>query len=1266
MNRRSILQTAGLSLLAAGLTKPARAWFPHGVPAGPPPTASIQIAAQPTSGETGSYVAITLAWAGSAPSGLTGVWNHSGGSATISGFTVVTGGWLTCFATTPSSANAAYQLTLTGTGSNTGSATTTSINVAAAVVDFSPGIYGPSTVTYGQNQPEGDDNGAIVIGTWFARGLAGPQTASLTGTDGAKFVITQGFSVGFDSPNAGWQVQVTFASYNQPQTTFAITVNITDGITTYSQNVTVLNPVGGAQPTGEPTIANSNNLVLDSATGAGGVVWVSGLQGSAYLTGYTFTPDSGNLFSSPSGSYQIQIAQSSLVSANFGSHTMTVTPQGASGPGTPMTVTIWIGHESPPVLKWQPNGVLSSATPATNNYGSNQIGTLLAGSDLAYLAYSLTSNPSGALNIYSWDYYYGRTGFSYLLNSVAAGTLTGTCQITSPSGLSTSMVLTLPVKAGVLYSSSEMPGTPVGGLTNFLTTAAQHNPTGSNTTVLNANCSAFTPDWSLSTVDVLNDNCQLAVGSVFFTMAYVPRYALVSGSGGSFTVTAWNLSATNPTTPQVDELQITLTDGNGNYCINTFNITTSWHPYTGAALTCGPGGTWATPDLMLAAFKASPSTYAGATVTLLQGVQGFPYWTASLDTQYAGGWYPCPIHLVGDSSTQATFTGSISNGSGGAGNILAVSSSTGLVVGQMVITGATNCILVSQTDSTHWVVNGAPQLVTSTTMTTQAMIVLEFAFYAPGGSYQGGLMAAGGYDVVFERMEISNVSNGSNAAGIWCSIGASGNVTMKNLYIHNCNNGFLGGDNGRRISILDCLFAACGTAEGAEHNIYIDGVAFATTTGTYSVDSLGHAHKCRALGFAISNNFFLEGLNCVTFDSTIDFPAGGIGTFTDNVIMKGTNDAASNNGHLIDWASEINEGNKPAWANSTITASGNTIINTMTPGGAPEAPVAWCNVFYSYDPIRGPQFPIVMDLTDNEYYNLPHAQWYGGAAPPTGGAGEATVTNFPFTGISLTYPLIGGPPLNLPYRALPNAGGAEIGSAPGTYAMIMTVPTGSGPGTSVTGGYLAGYDSSGSGTVMTGISASATGNFGMTVNTSAAFTGAISGTALTTSGVTGTISPSRTLQGASVPSGNAQAIIASGSGSSWTVGVNQYLAASASMTSSAGATFTGSIINNALTVNPGSVSGPALAASQTISGPAVPAGTTITGGSGANWTIEVVLSIGSESMTSGADAAQMTITNSPADGLYYTNLTFTGSGVSPFPGVSPFSVIVGTGAVAPS
>lgn len=1007
-------------------------------------TKPLIMATQPTTAETSSFITGTLAFAGSPSTTITGTWSGSGGTPTISNAKIV-GNFVTFNATTPSSAGT-YTLALTATSK---SVTSSPMVIAAAVADFTTGITGPSSMMLGQDVFGPSNSAPVTLGNFIVRGAQQPVKWSLTGTDAALFTIT----------NSG--ILQCF-QINSGSTTRSITVNATDTVTNWTKAVTVHNPV-----TGTPLLSITANVVLDSApinpfaTGTAVLAAITTLWNCSTLT-----------FSDPSSKFSYEAGLGIILPtshlSDYGTYPITITPAG----GSAFVYNFYIAHETKPQIGWTPAGTVYNTTPVTDGYGSNLIGTVAATADSSVTKLLYTSNPTGAFNTYVNDPWFNRTGLTYLLDQVS-GSFSGTCEATSANGQARDYLMTLPVAPGIQYPSTNISGTPASNLTNFLPTANIYNPTGSPTTVLTITVSGFTPNWSLAQLDVLDDNCQLTKDTVGDT--YVPRYA-ISGTGTTGTITAWNLSAINETTPQVDQLQITLTDGAGGYCTRTFPISTSWIPYTGSPVTVGPGGTFADPSSAIEACWTSPSTYAGATFTLLRGcpntfIGGYgPSFTTAL-------WMPCPIHWCGDKSTQKSFTGSISNGSGSAGTILNTSISSGLFVGDWIATGAaTGTIILSAIDSTHWNVS-VSQLVAGGTAMTSQIPQIPFNFNWGGGDNQGkgALHCAGGYDTIWERVEAYNARNGGAFPNIAGNCGAfykegvqPGNCTLIDCYAHDSDMGWRSGTFGDNIYLINSLFATCG-GNDLNHNIYVGEAASVTMTGCYSVDSLGHGFKSRALNTTATSNFFLEGMNWWGQDSTIQNAEGGPMTFSNNVVLKGPDvSRAGENGDMVEYANETQNSNPPSfynWYPNNFEANNNTFMDSASSYQFGTAAINMLGG--NSDPVR--QTPYVGTIINNSFYNMPDdTTWSIGTFSATAfplGSGNATTTTMP-TGLSIVNPITGGRPFNLPTHIY------NIGSAPGNYDMVMTVLSTQASG-AIPGGLLASYDDQNN--QLTSISASITG-----------------------------------------------------------------------------------------------------------------------------------------------------------------------------------------------
>jgi len=113
------------------------------------------------------------------------------------------------------------------------------------------------------------------------------------------------------------------------------------------------------------------------------------------------------------------------------------------------------------------------------------------------------------------------------------------------------------------------------------------------------------------------------------------------------------------------------------------------------------------------------------------------------------------------------------------------------------------------------------------------------------------------------------------------------NLTVRNCYIHDNEEGILAGDNpSSHILIESTEFARNGSDDGQAHNIYVNHVAMFTLRFSYSHDAIsGHLVKSRAL-----ENFILY--NRLTGESgtasyQVDLPNGGRSYVIGNILEKG-------------------------------------------------------------------------------------------------------------------------------------------------------------------------------------------------------------------------------------------------------------------------------------------------------------------------------------------------------------------------------------------
>jgi hypothetical protein len=909
----------------------------------------------------GDYIFVALRFTGSAPASITSAtWSGGGGSGTVlSGSFSVTGKVANVAISTPSpGSTTSYDLALTTNLGTT--ATLTGISVLKPVTDIATGIYGPTVVYWDLDQPftQRFTFSQMVIATYFTRGLYGPLTVTLTDTvggsgDALAFSMSSksgGFPGGLST---GFNLCVTNYGHSiVAQPTFAVTVNISNGITTQSLAVTINRPatkavsvyawmtvVGGAYSV--PFI--TNQLVLDTTRANSGTTCdiVQLLTGD---TGITFTPDSGGLFSFTGGSNgTVQVDTASLIPANYGHHTCTI--KATTGPS--QTLDFWIAHTKAPVVAWQPNDIIYSSTPATTGFlGSNLIGTIAVYSDehgqittSSSFRFEIMSDSSGALEV--WN-----TGQVYLTAPVSVGTIDAVVRITSQSAITQLITLSLPVLAGTTLASSNITPTISGALTNFVPYAnPQRNGSTSFPYGTPVSVGTFTVAGFSNPIDWGNVQTALVLGSTFDNAQVfnggdlgapgntynIPRY-IVAGSGTSGTITATNLSAINKDTPQVDTLRIQLTDGLGTYCTKDIPITVSWKTPTTPTVTVGSGGDFATFSDMGLAFwtdfnaNGAASTYAGTTIKVLAGADPSLPWygPGGGGSGFSNGWMPFPVQWLNDTSTQWTGNGTIS------GTTLTVNSTSSgaLKAGDYLTSGVgSNKVMIMSGSGSTWTVHVGPDPISLTlsagpaSMTTKTpRTYLPFAHTTPGGGTQGGLIKAG-YDTDIRGFEIDGVTLAydappgpnivhydTNAAGIYLVANRTGNLWVQDCYIHECDVGILNGGPGNQVTVTNTMIMQCGNHTGTQHNIYTDTIAYLTFTNNQCSDTLvGHEFKTRAMQAIITDNVFGEGPNGAA-SCPINYTFGGNMQFQRNIVTKTVNDNVNRNSIYHQIQDELNGG----------------------------------------------------------------------------------------------------------------------------------------------------------------------------------------------------------------------------------------------------------------------------------------------------------------------------------------------------------------------
>jgi len=201
---------------------------------------------------------------------------------------------------------------------------------------------------------------------------------------------------------------------------------------------------------------------------------------------------------------------------------------------------------------------------------------------------------------------------------------------------------------------------------------------------------------------------------------------------------------------------------------------------------------------------------------------------------------------------------------------------------------------------------------------------------------------------------------GNNGAGIRYQ---AGNLTLKNDYFANNQDGLLATPNVTRtgnIDIENSEFAYNGAGDGYSHNIYVNDVASFTFNNSYSHDaSVGHDIKSRAQITTITNSRIEDGNGSASY--SIDLPNGGTAVINNDVIQQGAN---SQNPAIIAYGEEGG-----VYANSSLTVSGNTIVNDLTAN----TPTGIWNASGT-----------AMTVANNQVYGLTAAQLTSGSATVSG------------------------------------------------------------------------------------------------------------------------------------------------------------------------------------------------------------------------------------------------------------------------------------------
>lgn len=182
------------------------------------------------------------------------------------------------------------------------------------------------------------------------------------------------------------------------------------------------------------------------------------------------------------------------------------------------------------------------------------------------------------------------------------------------------------------------------------------------------------------------------------------------------------------------------------------------------------------------------------------------------------------------------------------------------------------------------------------------------------------VIETGTNNITIENLELKNArlnTYRANAAGVRAQ---GTDLTLRNCYIHDNDDGVLGGDG--NVLFEYCEFSHNGYGDGQSHNIYISTIDSFTMRYCYSHDTVeGHEVKTRA-----NTNYILYNLLSSengTGSRELQLAQGGTAYVIGNVIQQGPN---SHNGEIISYGGE---GTNP---NPYLYIVNNTVINLREDG----------------------------------------------------------------------------------------------------------------------------------------------------------------------------------------------------------------------------------------------------------------------------------------------------------------------------------------------
>jgi hypothetical protein len=205
-----------------------------------------------------------------------------------------------------------------------------------------------------------------------------------------------------------------------------------------------------------------------------------------------------------------------------------------------------------------------------------------------------------------------------------------------------------------------------------------------------------------------------------------------------------------------------------------------------------------------------------------------------------------------------------------------------------------------------------------------------------GAMHEMGIFVVLGNNTTFENLELKDCrltpAEGANGTGIRI-VGAG--LTVRNCYIHDCDDGIMGGANANSdILVENCEFDHCGYVNivtdepdpqysGYSHNLYIGNVRSFTIRYTWTHNAVwGHDIKTRAKLNYILYNRITDENGSASYE--VNVPNAGTTYIIGNLIQQGP---YSENSTIIDYASE--GASNP---DKHLYVVNNTIINDLGRG----------------------------------------------------------------------------------------------------------------------------------------------------------------------------------------------------------------------------------------------------------------------------------------------------------------------------------------------